>query len=445
MKHRFFRAAAALLLLLSLSGCFGIHSAEELYCLPQIPGYLRELQAAVDLILEDGAEYAPPICGEHRQSVQLEDIDCDGEKEVVCFFRRKEAELPLMLCIFRQSGESYVETFRLNMEGNGFDQVFYSDLNGDGTLELVVGRQLGTELKMLSVYTVNECGAACLFQADYIELAMADLTRNGRDDITVIRPLTEVGCCEAETFTVTEDGDVTSSRTRLSRTAGELERVRITRLSNGAMGVVAETGYNSGLVTDILAWRYGGLSNITVDTLTGVSDSTVRSAAIYSADINGDGVIDVPQTVAMPQIQEGTVYYRTVWYNYSTYGQVEPVMTTYHNYSDGWYLALDDSWAARITVRREDTSSGERTVVFSVTDGEDTVLYDWLRISAFTGEGQEERATQGGGFLLHSDGLTTYTAQLLPGSTGYIARITPQEILDRFHIIYSDWETGELS
>ena len=47
----------------------------------------RQLQSLIDEELASGSEYAAPIHGSYRQSVQLSDVDGDGADEALAFFR----------------------------------------------------------------------------------------------------------------------------------------------------------------------------------------------------------------------------------------------------------------------------------------------------------------------------------------------------------------------
>ena len=212
----------------------------------------------------------------------------------------------------------------------------------------------------------------------------------------------------------------------------------------GTRGFLTESVYSaSGVVTDVFAWRGGKLVNLTLSEETGISSDTTRSYAVYATDLNDDGIVEIPHPVAMTAQSESTVYYRLDWTAYGVYGQVGQVMTTYHNYTDGWYLELDPSWDELITVRRADSVTGERSVIFSVADEDGKVLYDYLVIYTLSGDNRDERAALAGRFRLHTEGSTVYAAQLLADSPGFAAQLTEQSVQESFHIIYSDWETGE--
>ncbi len=435
-------AVCAALLMLPISGCFPSR-AEEMYSLPQISDTYGKLQQAVDSVLREGAEYSSPAAGTHRQAVQLEDLDGDGVQEAVAFFRIPEAEAPMTVCVFTNLDGAYTETLRISGEGTGFDKVAYADLDGDGVQEILVGRQMGAELKLFTAYSPRDNQPAVLFTTDYTDYLVGDFTGDSLSDVAVARVSAGSGG-EAEVYTVTGDGEVLSSRAVFSAGAESLTRLRTTSLMQGQRGFLAESVYGAGgIVTDVFGWRNDSLVNLTLSEKTGVSDDTARSYAVYATDLNDDGLVEIPSPVAMPSQGEGTVYYRLDWWIYGLHGQRRQVMTTYHNYNDGWYLELDPSWAEVVTVRRVDTVSGERTVIFSVADEAGNLLYDYLAIYTLSGDNREERAALGERFVLRSEGSTVYAAQLLSSSPGFGMQLSQETVQESFHMIYSDWETGE--
>jgi len=323
--------ALAALTMLPISGCFP-SGAEDLYSLPEISDTYQNLQDAVDDVLREGAEYSSPAAGSHRQAVQLEDLDGDGVQEAVAFFRMSEGKAPMTVCVFQASADAeYTEVFRLSGEGTGFDKVAYADMDGDGLREILVGLQLGGELKLLTVCSPKQFQPVVLLSADYTDYLVSDFTGDDLADVSLIRMNAGAVGGEAELFTVAEDGEVISSRAVLSANAESLSRLRSTALLRGERGVLAESAFTGGIVTDIFAWQNGRLANLTLTEESGISEDTTRSYAVYANDLNDDGVVEVPHPVAMASQSDSTVYYRLNWTAYGAYGQQTQVMTTYHN------------------------------------------------------------------------------------------------------------------
>jgi hypothetical protein len=135
--------------------------------------------------------------------------------------------------------------------------------------------------------------------------------------------------------------------------------------------------------------------------------------------------------------------YRVIeWKTYRKNGYGSLALSTYHNYSDSWYLVLPNEWVSKLAIRREDKVAGERIIIFSqiTGQGDDAVTEDFLAIYALSGENKEERSTVNGRFVIKTEGETIYAAQILSDSTDM--DVSRELVLQNFGIIYTDWLAG---
>jgi hypothetical protein len=164
----------------------------------------------------------------------------------------------------------------------------------------------------------------------------------------------------------------------------------------------------------------------------------VRSYSVYCQDVDQDGIMDVPKPRVMAA-QSDTTYYAIDWYSYSSDGNRTREFTTFHNYSDGWYFRLPQEVSRSVTVRREDSVSGQREIVFSVWDSKTQTAEDFLKIYTISngksgGDSRIQLYTDSSGVL--------YEAELLDGDLSFT--LTEKEVRSSFHIIYNEWISGEI-
>ena len=436
--------AAMLAAVILLGGCVST-SAEELYALPQLSEDYLQLQDLIDSILASGAEYSAPAAGSYRQPIQQEDIDGDGEKEAIAFFNFLGSDRPLRIYIFRINDAGiYEEAAVIEGDGTGIESINYTDMDGDGTLEIAVGWQLASGINMLSVYSLRGYQVSQLVNTDYTEYTVCAMDRQFASSILVMRVSQAEFTGEAEIYSMDRDTEIIMSSCRLTNGIEAILRVRSTRLADGRSAVAVESSYSgSGIVTDLLAVRNGELKNITLDETTGTSRQTIRAYSVYCRDINGDGVLDIPFLISMPSSSDSVSYYMIQWYSYYSTGAMALICTTYNNTSDNWYLELPEDWIGNITVRRESSYSGERSIIFSRVDSGGNITGDFLEIYALTGENRAERATYADRFVLLAEEDTIYAASILMDQEELGFEISPELIRGNFHIIYSEGLIGE--
>jgi len=422
------------LLLALLCACSLQGSIEELYSLPQPAEEYLELQRAIDGVLATGAVYSAPVDGTHRQSVQLCDLSGDGQEEAVAFFSAT-GEKPLKIYIFRQTENGYERSAVLEGDGSSIESIEYLDLDGDGWKEAVVGWGIGGELKMLEVFSLKGFQAASLAATDYNRYLAADLNGDGSWELAAVRRGSAETAGTVTVFDLTADGELTTALGRVSLGMDSISRVLSGNLRDARSALFVEGTCPGGLVTDIFTYDGEELTNITLEE-SGLSETTIRSSTAACQDLSGDGVVLIPIPRSLPA-QGETIYRVLDWYGYNSRGRRTIVCTTYHNYSDSWYLTLPDSWKGDLTLRREDGDSGERAVIFSLWNGDGEAVTDFLVIYALSGENRRELAAREGRVILRSGGETIYAAELRLDKSNWDEAPDIAWLRQNFHLIYS--------
>ena len=214
---------AYLALALGLCGCSLETSAENLFTLPQVPVEYTGLANTLNTYLESGYEYITPSSGNNIQSLQMIDMDGDGEKEAVAFFRHTADDNPLKILFFREENGTFSLYSTIESGGSSIDSVSFRDFNGDGRLEVVVGWRVSTEVQTVAVYELVPSQVNMLMQSGYLRYFVDDLDSDGWFDLLLIRSEAEGGCL-AEHY-VWQDGEMRVEGTcQLHCTPAELSR-----------------------------------------------------------------------------------------------------------------------------------------------------------------------------------------------------------------------------
>ena len=173
----------------------------------------------------------------------------------------------------------------------------------------------------------------------------------------------------------------------------------------------------------------------------GLSAQTVRNYYIYAADIDNDGIIELPRPVQLPQARESDTesFWVIDWYNLTLEGEQQSKLLSYHNYAAGWYLELPESWRDELTVYRTEGNAGW-IYTFARWNGEGQEPTPLVHISPISGSGAR---LSNGWFVLGTVSDVTYVALIPPEAADWSGSLDRQELIDRFHVIRYDWNTGE--
>lgn len=433
---RFVRPGAFLLLaalLFCLSGCYS-GNIDQYFSLPMASEEYRQLQSLIDEELASGSEYAAPIHGSYRQSVQLSDVDGDGADEALAFFR-DAAKNPKINIYDSENGEYWL-ALSISGEGSSIGRIDYADLTGDGQKELLVSWQISSGLSVLGVYSLAGWSGDVLLSTDSAEFVTGDINRDGCDELLNLRAANSTTyLVDQYTFPLGQEPQATSAA--LSAGISALQRLRMVTLAGDAPALLAESTLTTGdLVSDLFVCRDGSLINLTMNRTTQISETRRSYSLVYAQDIDGDGSTEIPHPQQLYS-RGDEVFWSIAWFRYDASGRASTIMTTYHCVTDNWYLVLPSGWDVGLTVRRDDSVSGERAVILSRLRS-DGSLEDYVAIYAITGENRYERARLDNRFLLQEEGTTVYAAKILDGKTD------ENTIRSRFHVIYTDWSSGSV-
>jgi hypothetical protein len=443
VKKRACLAVVLSVLLAQLPGCVNIGNIDELYSLPQPQDEFLQLRELIDEEIAAGSEYLAPTVGSRRQSIQLTDIDGDGREEALAFLRNEE--LVPKICVYKNIDGVYELASTISGEGTAIGRVEYADLDGDGLSEIMVSWKTGTELMLVSAYSLKDWNTAVMLSENCADFLVGDIDGDGRSDITALNFDDEGG--GVEVFFADKAGDITHTGANVSKSMKDADRFRISAIAGNVPAIFVEghcKNEESGTwyMTDIFVFSEDKLRNITMDRET--SDSVAkRSYEVFSCDIDGDVALEVPfaeQVYIQPKVT--AQYYVFDWYSYDTSGAPTLRLSTYHNYNDGWYLVLPTEWRNGFTVRRETDSSGERSVVLSTYNPSTEKVADIVTIYMLTDENRSDRAQLGGRFILLSSEGTIYAAEFNDMQTEFVTEERKQDMISRFHLIYSEWNTG---
>jgi len=432
MKHK--RILLSLLLALLLTGCYSFDS-DALYALPQRSQEYRELQNAVESALGNGS-YSAPVSPPNRQIIQQVDLDGNGQEEILVFCK-KDGERPLKVLILRKEEEHYALACTLEGDGTAFDSVRYAQIDGAPGMELLISRRIGEQVQQfLSVYSVTATSARELMSSAYSAYTVLDLDGDQRDDIFVLRANADGPRAYAEFYRF-GDGDLQKdAEASLSVGAESVKRIVTGQIAPGVPAVFVVSAYDeSNLITDVFTLNQNVFTNITQNSESGQSVQTVRNYFVYSTDIDNDGVIELPQTVALPAVEgdSGSEHqYRIVWYNIAADGSRTDKMSTYHNFAEGWFLYLPEAWCQNLVVSKlpsDDDLSGTAISAQS----EDGSQAELVTIYSLTGEQAKSRSEEEGRILLGQRGELYYAARL-----GAAAELDEEELRARFSFISVD-------
>ena len=439
MNRKKWLYAAALVAAIFLNGC-DMATVEDMYTPPKRSAEYEKLQQAIDLAMIDKA-YASPLSGENRQTVQMADLTGDGIEEYLVF-SRDDSENPMKVLIFGSEEKNFSLMQVIECRGSDFDQVEYLEMNNVPGMELVIGCRLSEAVpKSLSVYSFAETAVSQLLSISYVKIVPVDLDSDRMTELMVIAP----GESDEENAVAAlydwKDGAVTRSlQASLSESADHIKRTMVSKLHRDVPAVyVASSVADNAIITDVFALRQGRFTNVSFSNDSGTSVQTLRNYYVYAADIDRDGILELPDLIDMKPVENTWMASNQKlirWYAMGLNGEEVDKMHTFHNFDGGWYLYLDKFLTPRISVVQKDNS-----FAFYLWDESFEQAEILMTIHTLTGPDRDEEAVKQGYFELHRADNVLYALK-----TEEIAMdlgLLPEVLAEGFHLIQMDWKNGE--
>lgn len=432
MKRRILLPSILVLLALLLTGC-AMRTVEDMYALPKRSEEYSQLQTAIDYAMH-GIDYSAPISGEHQQTVQTADLDGDGVEEYLVF-ASGSWESPLQVLIFKQAEDGSCDLVDIiECNGTAFERVEYVPFNDKPGLEVILGCQVSDQvLRSVSVYSLEEGSIGQLLLVGYSRFLTCDMDEDGNYELMVLRPGEMENTPAVAVSYRSQNGQIQrSEEVMLSSTSSQIRRAAVGKLADGQSAVfVSSMGADDKVPSDILTLHRGTLMKIGASN---PDNSTLQDLYADPQDIDEDGIMELPTRLSIYPVsvwRNDNKQSLLRWFAVDGQGVETDKLFTFHNFEQGWYLSLDNSWSQNISVVR-----GDDVFTFYMWNEDYSEALTLFSIFTFTGSARNEEASNDGRFLLHSTDAAVYAARLEADAAAYA--ITRSTITEAFRLIRPD-------
>lgn len=434
-----------------LSGCT-FKSGDELLKTPRPSATYESLQKQINNITSKGAIAVSPQSGENRNTVQLMDLNLDGEDEAVAFFCESKNPDKFHIYVFQRENEEYVSLGSVSATAAQITSVSYPTLSPDGQKGILISWKLSGDNSTsgMTVCAFSNEKLVTLLETTYQSFITSDLDNNGTDDLILFtkdetnRRIAQLYVKEENSSKLTLKGEAILSP----------ETQNIVSLKKGLLrgyqpAIFAESKVeiSTGLMTDIFVYDDEGFRNITLESEDGTKHSTYRPVSVPSSDVNNDQVTEVPLALLMPltpstQNQSGSQSssesaYMLDWYAFSTGDAPVRVCTTYQNVSENWQFMISDAWRSNITVVKSTDENETKTTFLDYSSPNEPI--ELFTIHRLTGDMRNYYASQDSMVELARTTTEIYTVSISENAVNSQFNLSYEQIKERFSIISQSW------
>lgn len=425
-------AALAAALCVIFTGCIPDSSIDNLLSPPIMSEEQQDIYSALTASSGKDISLVYPRSGTYRSAFVFYDLDSDGDNEAVVFYSsRTGKDSNVRVNILDKGDGSWRSVYDHAGAGTTVEQVFFTDLGGTGVARMAIGYGYMTPTeKTLKLYSLGDGVLNTEYTETYYKTLTLDLDRDGGMDIAVVNCNNENHTASISLVTDRGSGAECVSSTPLSPTTVDLPSVIGGYIGNGTPAVFADGLQGNGnLSTEIIYCINGELRNPAMIDGSELSSRTVRSQGLYCRDIDGDGIVEIPEREAFPGYRDGQdAQYITDWNVFENYSVVKKYTSFTEPYL-GYAFMIPVRWQGLVTVKN-DSITGEK-VFYKYNGSLEQSRLELMRIMVCSREDSEKRLLDGY-FAAASTDSAVYMVRF--GDTEDNLLLTTAEVTNNFYL-----------
>ena len=439
MKKRILLIILAVALLFALSGCEMVSfDVSELMSPPKATGEKADIQKLIDKEAETEYTLKYPQNGSFRSAITTIDFDSDGDDEAIAFYLPTGEAQTIHLLIMDRIDDEWTVVGNHTSKSTMVDRLQFADLDGDGIREIVVGYSTyNTLINDMSVYLVNSDNTSTEIVSDkkYSDFLCGDFTSCGKDELLLLSLYTPDRPASAALVALndTKNSLYCVSETPIDADVTSFAKLQTGNVFEGQFGAVLDGVTSSGAYNTQILYYNSYFSQLLRMSFTEdvPSNQMVRNYAVLSQDIDGDSVIEIPNTFKMkidPTQTDSVPAALIYWCEYSSLGYLCTDNIQAASLVYGCRFSIPDTWQNYTANVNYSTSE----ITFYEWTEEDTQGEPLLVIKMFTHD-QFSDGTSAKGYteLARND---SYVYAFLTFETNSSMLLTNEEIIEAFSL-----------
>ena len=443
------RIAACCAAAVMLTGCSAINfTVDNLLAAPKLTEEQSELHEALINAVGNNLTLKYPKNGDNRSAYVIANIDDEPTDEALVFYEytnttNDAADEGLRVNLLdKDSNGRWQSVKEFAGAGAEVDKVILTRMGSDRRMNILVGYQThSSDEKALEIYSYRGGEFNRIGTTTYSVLETLDINSDGSNELVAIKKQTnsETGLVTAKAALLEMESDevVLSQSIDMCDNVNSYARALTGSLSDGRNALYTDVTNVDGLLqTEIVYYRYSALQNPMQIRSEKLLPKCTRPAGYFSADIDDDGVIEIPFTRPMIGYENAAPEEQqllTTWSRYVDFFELQEVYSGYYAVSDGYAMMFPGRWTDKVTVKKDPATN--EAVFYKFGGDINEEMTELMRI-AVAPKTQTSEYTFSGYQVIKSHGQVDYLV-LLPTNKREQLILTVDEVSNNLYIVDS--------
>ncbi len=432
-------SAALSLAILCLSGCSA--SVESLLRPPKLDEEQSAIYNALTLSKGGDVQLKYPSSGQYRSAFVVQNIDDEETDEAIVFYEASnvtDGGSSLRLNFLDKRGDEWVSVYDFAALGSEIERVRFADL-GDGEVSILVTYSIqNSSDSATSIFKYKDNTPTEVYKNRHSYMNLLDVNEDGANEVFLINQDRSIGTASAYLLGWTEEKTFSIlSAAPLSEYFSECRNIVCGQCEdNGYKAIFIDYALTDGsLSTDIFLCYDKRLSPSQFLPEQVTRRVNTYTPALYSQDIDGDGIIEIPSTSPFPGYENLTKPEQinmTCWYQLKSGGYyVKQEYLSYVSIRSDYILFIPSRWIGFITVN---ISIADGTATFSQYDSAKKEIGAELMVIRALPESAVEK-TDLTGFTAYGKSEKTGYCFFIKNNSENSFALTEAELADCFKIL----------
>lgn len=319
MNKYTFGLGGLLFLSLIVSGCGNMKTPSDLLQAPSQGSSDGNLTGIVRSFLPPNAHLTVPVQSESGSAIQLQDLDQDGQDELLAFYKTDKTDYEINTLLLSQQDGKWSRLATLTGVGSELHYVSFADVTADGKADLLLGYGGGEGLtRELAVYSLKGGTLTELIKQPYDQLLVGDLTGEGVTDIAVLQGIYATDTVRENHLQLLRLKGGTAEMLSDQKLDGNVMQFQFTKAASSRNAIVVDAAIGAhAAYTSLLIWENGQFTDILAtedyqhpalasgnnlvlappvpapDTPIGSNSLAIKDYPLDSKDVNGDGITEI--------------------------------------------------------------------------------------------------------------------------------------------------------
>jgi hypothetical protein len=409
------KKSLSVFLLLLFAGCSFGGPIDNMLSPPRLSAEETAVVEALETSVGLDYRLVYPRSGEHRSAVIIENIDADSDKEAIAFYKPNDssnaaADVHVNI-IDKNPDGTWISVYDHTGDGVEIDRVLINRIGNSRIPFLVLGFTDVSGSRSARVYSFSDNRLSDSITDNYVSMFITDVMRDGSNELCIISPNNQTAA-SAKLISIEGSTIYEWGQAPLNPDASDFPNIASGYVSATTPALFIDGAASGELYTDIIyAVDDRRLRNPMYLPRSQLILKTKRPNGYFSADIDLDGIIEIPTTSLFPgynSFDENAVW-AVNWNALSNYDIVKKY-TSYYSLVSGYCFLFPGRWDGVVTVAEDgpetvflkyssdpalrtelmrvvvtDSKEDKTTEGFRVINRKDDFVY-WIKTSADTAE-----------------------------------------------------------